>query len=305
MPLGVSSVWRSRSLADGGALLGELEALGCDGVELEYRVSAATLRGMEPRLGREVPVLSVHAFFPNPAGAGPGSGSGANAFLFSDLDRGRREEAVRHGLATIGTAARLGARAVVLHLGRVEVEDEALARYRRTVAGGDADPALVRPTVGALRSSRDRRAAPHLDAVLRSLDRLNEAALGHGLLLGVENRYNPHEIPDLEETGRILREFRGGAVRFWLDVGHALFQEAVGVARIGDWLGEYGSGAAGAHLHDIRGSRDHLAPGTGEADFPAILGALPAGALRILELRPEVAREEVLAARDLIRSLAP
>jgi len=302
--VGISSVWRSRQLADGGALLDELAGLGCDGVELEYRVRAETLRAMEPRLGREVPLLSVHAFFPNPEGAGSGAGSGANAYLFSDTDRERRAEAVRQGLATIGTAARLGARAVVLHLGRVRVDEEALEPYRRILAAGDPDPALVRPAVGPLRASRGRRRGPHLDAVLRSLERLNEEAVRRGVLLGVENRYNPHEIPDLEETGRILEEFRGGAVRFWLDTGHALYQEALGIARLGEWLGAHGAAAAGAHLHDLRGSRDHLAPGTGEGDFAAILAGLPAGALLILELRPEVPRGEVLAARDLVRALA-
>jgi sugar phosphate isomerase/epimerase len=305
MSLGISSVWRSKELVDGGALLDELSGLGFDGVELEYRVRAATLAQMAPRLGRDVPVLSVHAFFPRPEAAGAGSGSGANAFLFSDPDREAREVAVRHGVATIETAAALGARAVVLHLGRVAVAEEALAPYRRLRVAGDPDPAEVRPAVPALLAARAAAAGPHVEAVLRSLERLNTVAVRRGVLLGVENRYNPHEIPDFAETGRLLGEFRGGAVRFWLDAGHALYQEAIGVGRTADWLAAYGADAAGAHLHDIRGSRDHLAPGTGEADFAAIVGALPAAALRILEVRPAATRAEVLAGRDLLRGLEP
>jgi sugar phosphate isomerase/epimerase len=60
---------------------------------------------------------------------------------------------------------------------------------------------------------------------------------------------------------------------------------------------------AGTHLHDIRAGQDHLAPGTGEADFTAILRHLPADAIKILEIRPSVPREELLAARDFLRSL--
>ena len=49
--------------------------------------------------------------------------------------------------------------------------------------------------------------------------------------------------------------------------------------------------------------QDHLAPGTGEADFAAILRHLPADATKILEIRPSVPREELLAASDMLRSL--
>ncbi|HEY6001152.1 MAG TPA: TIM barrel protein [bacterium] len=300
--LGISSVYYSKAIADGGRLLDELAALGFDGVELEYRVRAETLRQMGRRPGREVPVFSVHAFFPNPGVAGS-EGAGANAFLFSSSDREEREAAVRHGLATLEAAERLGARAVVLHLGRVPVDRELLAEYRRLAAEpGPVSPEL-RAAVSAVLAERERLTAAHLDAVLRSLERLNREAVRRGLLLGVENRYHPHEIPSHGETGAILREFAGGAVRAWHDVGHALNLERLGVGTQRQWLESYGPQLAGAHLHDIRGGDDHLAPGTGEADFAALLGHLPADALRILEIRPDVAREQVLGARDRLRAL--
>lgn len=301
MSLGISSVWRSRQVADGGALLDELAALGCDGIELEYRVRASALAQMAPRLGREARVLSVHAFFPAPDGEG--TAGGANSWLFTAPDREEREEAVRQGIATLEAAARVGAGAVVLHLGRVAVGRALVDDFRRLLRAETPDLAAVRTAAGSLLAARRPLAAAHFDAALRSLDRLNGEALRRGLLLGVENRFNPHEMPDLEETDRILREFRGGAVRAWHDTGHALFQERIGMAPQRDWLEAFGPAHAGAHLHDIRGLVDHLAPGTGEADFGAVLRRLPAGALRILELRPETTREEVLAARDLIRGI--
>ena len=77
--LGVSSVYYSKRIDDGARLLDELAALEFDGIELEYRVRPETLRQMGKRPGRDVTVLSVHAFFPNPVAAG-GEGSGANAY---------------------------------------------------------------------------------------------------------------------------------------------------------------------------------------------------------------------------------
>ena len=300
--LGISSVYYSKQIDDGAKLLDELAALEFDGIELEYRVRPETLRQMGRRPGREIPVFSVHAFFPNPVAAGE-KGSGANAYLFSSPDRQERESAVRHGIATLEAAARLGARAVVLHLGRVPVEQELMNEYRRLeCAEGEPTPELL-AAVAAVLAARERLREPHLDAVLRSVDRLNREALRCGLLLGIENRFHPHEIPLHEEVGLILGEFAGGAVRYWHDVGHALNHQRLGVGTQDAWLEAYGTRLAGTHLHDIRAGQDHLAPGTGEADFAAILRHLPADAIKILEIRPMVPREELLAARDFLRSL--
>ena len=300
--LGISSVYFSKQIDDGAKLLDELAALEFDGIELEYRVRPETLRQMGKRPGREIPVFSVHAFFPNPVAAGE-KGSGANAHLFSSPDRQERDTAVRHGIATLDAAERLGARAAVLHLGRVPVEQELLAEYRRLESvAGPPTPELLE-SVAAVLAARERLREPHLDAVLRSVDRLNREALRRGLLLGIENRFHPHEIPIHDEVGLVLREFDGGAVRYWHDVGHALNHQRLGIGTQDAWLEAYGSRLAGTHLHDIRGGQDHLAPGTGEADFAAILSHLPEDAIKILEIRPTVPREELLVARDFLRSL--
>lgn len=300
--LGISSVYYSRRIDDGARLLDELAALGFDGIELEYRVRPEMLRQMGNRPGRDVPVLSVHAFFPNPIGAS-NEGSGANAFLFSSPDREERDAAVRHGIATLENCERLGARAVVLHLGRVPVGPDLLAEYRRLVNEDEAATPALLEAVAAVLAAREHLRAPHLDAVLRSLDRLNREALRRGLLLGIENRFHPHEIPLHDEVGTILGEFRGGAVRYWHDVGHALNHQRLGIGTQESWLEAYGAELAGTHLHDIRAGSDHLAPGTGEADYASILRHLPAQAIKILEIRPSVPREELLAGRDMLRGL--
>jgi len=300
--LGISSVYLSKRIDDGARLLDELAALEFDGVELEYRVRPEMVRQMGRRPGREVPVFSVHAFFPNPVAADV-KGSGANAFLFSSPDRRERDTAVGHGIATLEAAERVGARAVVLHLGRVPVEPELLAEYRRLECAEGPVATELLESVAAVLAARARLREPHLDAVLRSVDRLNREALRRGLLLGIENRFHPHEIPLHDEAGLILREFDGGAVRYWHDVGHALHHQRLGIGTQDAWLEAYGSRLAGTHLHDIRGGQDHLAPGTGEADFAAILRHLPADAIKIVEIRPSVPQEELLAARDFLRSL--
>jgi sugar phosphate isomerase/epimerase len=206
-------------------------------------------------------------------------------------------------VATLETAARIGARAVVLHLGRVAVEEGVLAPYRGRIA--EESPAFdrIRESVGPLLAARERLRPPHFDAVLRSVERLNREALRRGLLLGLENRFHPHEMPNHEELGLLLQEFAGGAVRAWFDTGHAAFQERLGLLPRLAWLEAYGVACAGAHLHDIRGTNDHLPPGTGEEDFGAILRLLPAGALRVVEVRAGTSREELIAGRRFLERL--
>ena len=86
-------------------------------------------------------------------------------------------------------------------------------------------------------------------------------------------------------------------------MGHALNHQRLGIGSQQAWLESYGAELGGTHLHDIRGGQDHLAPGTGEADFAAILRHLPKDAIKILEIRPSVPREELLAAKDMLRGL--
>ena len=134
----------------------------------------------------------------------------------------------------------------------------------------------------------------NLDAVLLSLERLNREAEKKRILLGIENRYHFHEIPDLEEIGIILRKFKGGNIRYWHDVGHAKTQENMGLTSQKDLLEAFSQDMIGIHLHDARGLEDHLAPGQGEMDFSEIKSFIKPSIIKILEVHPKVKRKELL-----------
>ena len=57
-----------------------------------------------------------------------------------------------------------------------------------------------------LRKERTSKRQQFLDAVLFSLEKLNQEAEKQGVSLGVENRYYFHEIPDFEEFGIIFKK---------------------------------------------------------------------------------------------------
>ena len=122
--LALSTSWRSTSAPDAVALLQALERLPISGLELEYRISEATFQQMlKPLMKSRLKVVSVHNFFPKPE-IQLGARAGGDFFLLSSLDRSERNQAVRWTRKTIEHAAELGAQAVVLHCGRVEMKRE-------------------------------------------------------------------------------------------------------------------------------------------------------------------------------------
>ncbi len=153
------------------------------------------------------------------------------------------------------------------------------------------------------RRIRTENRQANLDAVFFGLDRLNAEAERREVLLGIENRLHFHEIPDLEEVGMILEQFRGGRLGYWHDVGHARVQEHLGIVQQRDLPQAYAEEMIGVHLHDVKGLEDHLAPGEGEVDFGELAPFVQPSHVKILEVRPTVTREALLQGIELLTSL--
>ena len=299
--LGLSTVWRATRVGSGPELLSEIERaeLTIGGIELEYRIPESWDKEIRPRLRRGNPrVLSIHNFFPLPGDRDPKQATG-DLFLVTSADQEERRLAVKHTINTIRIAEDLGARAVVLHIGRVPMEKR-FAEMKQLFSEGKNNSPEMEKIRQELRQERAAKFREPLDWVLRALDRLNQEAFRRGIRLGVENRYYFSEIPSPDEIGIILKEFEGGAVGYWHDVGHSHVLSLLGFPEYENLLERYHQNLVGIHLHDSQGIQDHRAPGTGEIDFAKILPWLGPAAVRIVELRPE---EETDQVRKGIKSL--
>lgn len=289
--IGISTCWRSGRTRDSGTLLDEVTAFaGITGVELEYRILPDLL---EPLLqgirARGIRVFSVHNFCPHPA-ARASEKPGGDVFLLSSPEPEERAQAVAHTRRTLELAAEVGARAVVLHLGRVEME-EPMDQLKALYDQGDRDSTAYRSLLGRVLRDREALRSPYLAAVERSLGELVSSAQQLGVTLGIETRYYLREIPSYEETARLLETFRGAPVGYWHDMGHAAVQETLGLHDGPGWLNTYADRLAGVHIHDTRGHEDHLAPGDGTTDFSQLREHLAPSTPGILELRPDVTPE--------------
>lgn len=290
--LGISTCWWEGKDIRGDEIPSQALDMGLEGLELDYRITPEMLRRLKPALKNSVPVLSVHNVFPCPAPAGTGESRTADPFLLSSRDKEERAQAVRLAIRTIEQACDLEASAVIMHLGKVEMEDPTPELEQLFHKGASWHP-QGQERIGQLQSVRESLRQPYLDAVLFSLDRIHREADRRGVLLGIENRLHFHEIPNLWEIGFLLENFRGGKLRYWHDVGHARIQEKLGILKQEELLDKYVSQMAGIHLHDVVDLEDHHAPGKGDVDFKKIASYVGPGVVRILEVRSSAHLKEM------------
>jgi sugar phosphate isomerase/epimerase len=299
--LGISTCWWDDKSFRGDEIVSHALELGFHGIELEYRITASVYEQMKPQLKKELAVFSIHNFFPKPQDHPVGKGSG-DLFLLSSTDKEARLTAVKYSIMTIEHANDLETQAVVLHLGRVAMENP-MEDLKKLHGNGKIDQREGQAFVDEQKRIRKMTSQKNLDAVLRSLDRLNREAEKNGVFLGLENRYNFHEIPNFEEIGRILKEFEGGNLRYWHDVGHAAVQEKLGICTQKELLVTYSDMILGMHLHDLRGLEDHFSPGQGQMDYGEIRHFVQEAPIAILEVHSKVSRNDLLRGVQLIREM--
>jgi sugar phosphate isomerase/epimerase len=298
--LGISTAWWYNKVDRADSIVDDVLELGLDGVELEYRLTLNMYRELKPRLTTTLPVFSIHNFFPLPEGLDQGSG---DLFLLSSTDPEERARAVKHTIQTIQHAHDLGAQAVVLHLGRVDMPNPG-ERFAKLYNSGKEQGNAMLAFIDEQRGIRQAIHKKNMDAVLLSLEELNKEAEKKQVSLGIENRYHFHEIPNFEEIGLILERFQGGRIGYWHDVGHARAQENLGIIPHNALLQAYSDQIIGIHLHDVRGLDDHLAPGQGEIDYEEIKPYFSPSVPIILELNASrVNRKELLEGIQMIRSI--
>ena len=243
-----------------------LERFNLNAVELEDRIPSSRCDDVKSNLKRAgIKVTSVHNFFPKPEVL-PGARPSGDFFLLSSPDRDERNRAVRWTRKTIEHAARLGAQAVVLHCGRVEMKRELDVLYgffESNQIHSIAAQTFIRKKI----RERDALKEKFLESLLLSLASLCREAEKHSILLGLENRYHYDELPTLTDFERIFSELDGAPLGYWHDTGHAHVNERLTLIPSGSLLNKYADKLIGVHLHDAIDLEDHLAPGCGEIDF--------------------------------------
>lgn len=297
----VSTAWNAMKHASGEMVVQELIKLGFSSFELSVKLSEDMVEEIESIL-LQIEVATLHNYCPVPRG--PRENGGGDFYLLSSPDEEERARAVEASTKTLDWAQRMGARAVVFHFGRVDMglpagEDSSFSKILQFRAADRQDEAdnLLRQDLAL----REERKGPYLDAALRSMRELVDAA-GGKVQIGVETRYHYYEIPSIDEIQLFLDEVQPKAGGYWHDFGHAYINDLVGAASHEDFLTRYGSRTIGMHVHDVKGIDDHGPLTHGTIDFARYLKLIPREALSVLEIHGGSA-EELVESRNIWQKL--
>jgi sugar phosphate isomerase/epimerase len=252
---------------------------GYDAIEANAYVKSPDM--LERLAEGPLPLSSLHNPIPNLDST---RGMRSYDLNLAALDEDERVEAVLFARQTIENAARLGAKAVVLHMGHVPIGKEMQRELHRMWHEGMMGTLEYRDLHAEMPALRARSAGKHLERALQTLREIEPLAADRGVMLGIETRHNMHELPNIDEAAVMLSETSPDVVGYWHDTGHAATHERLGYAKQEDWLARHCHRLIGIHLHDMNVERDHQCPGSGELDWAMIARYLPESAIRVCEL---------------------
>ncbi|RYD74628.1 MAG: sugar phosphate isomerase/epimerase, partial [Verrucomicrobiaceae bacterium] len=119
--LSFSTCWNSTRHQDGEAMIQEILDMGFERVELGHGTRLTLVEGiLKMHEKGKVQFSSLHNYCPLPVEI---TRPAPDCYILSSPDQRERDRAMRLTFQTIDFAERLGAPRVVMHLGRVPIED--------------------------------------------------------------------------------------------------------------------------------------------------------------------------------------
>jgi sugar phosphate isomerase/epimerase len=282
-------------------MLREIRELGFEYAELSHGIRISLVPGiLEAVQAGEIKISSLHNFCPLPMGV---THAAPNVYQFSsDRDR-ERELAERQTLKTIEFAAKVGAGAIVLHLGSIDMKDYT-ERLLELVGDGKKETPKYERLCAEVDEKRESKKEPYFERVKESLKKLLPEVEARGLKFGAENRESLEELPLDSDFQFLFREISSPNLGYWHDTGHAQIKENLGFIHHVMHLESLHEKLVGMHIHDVQmPGRDHCPPGAGVIDFAALKPFLRPHHIKVFELSPSLKPEQVRAGVDHIKNL--
>lgn len=295
----LSTSWNSAKHKDGFGIIKEIKRLGFDTVELNFALTESMITDiLSLKEKSEINISSLHNICPLPKEVEVDEAS-PDYYSLASPDEEERELAVEVTKNTINYANRLGARAVVLHAGRVQIKD-----HTRDLALLISDEKRMAEFRAVMIKERNDKKDGYLDNVIKSLKEIIPYAKEKSVSLGIENRYYYREIPIIEEFDIIFKTFEKGSVYYWHDVGHAEVFDRLGLGRHEDLLKKFSDRLIGMHLHDIIGYlNDHKAPGRGTFDFNKLKPYVKDDTIKVIEAHQPATGSEIKRSLRLLKNI--
>lgn len=292
--LACSTSWNSHRHTDGGEMMAELLKLGFEHIELGHGLRISQLEGILQFVERgDVQITSVHNFCPMPVEVMADS---PDCYEYTSHRESDRNRAIKLTRETIQLAARVGAKAVVVHGGRIRAlpmhrELMKLVREKKLLTKEYARQKLQDVL------AREKAVPLYLERLVAALTPLLALAAEQNVHLGLENRERYEDVPSEREILPLLAKFSSPYLGYWHDFGHAQIKANLALLDHAGWLQLAGNRVFGCHLHDvIFPNKDHQPPFTGEIDYDELIPLVPAGCPMILEMHPDTPAEAIQTA---------
>ena len=134
MAYSLSTSWNASKHTNGYDIVKEIKDTGFDTIELSFTLTESIVKEiLAMKEAGEIKVSSLHNMCPLPAEIEPEEAS-PDYYSIAAIDEDERRLAISVAKNTIDYCSRLGARAMVLHAGRVQIKDQTreLARLEIT-----------------------------------------------------------------------------------------------------------------------------------------------------------------------------
>lgn len=300
----VTSVWNISEKNDIAASLTQIKDVGFGAVEAGYNLTSQRLDEFF-RLTRDqgIKIVSAHNFCPLPP-KGPRRYY-CDYYRLSSQRLQEAQAALRFTEGTIDAAARMGIPVVVIHAGMVEVDHRRVRNLFDLYRQGKRETQEFADRKNEILMKRRELAPAFLATFAGALKDLLAYAAERQVILALENRYYPHEIPSVDEFEQLFSDFAAAGLAYWHDTGHAEVARCMGFISGDEYLGKFSPYLVGMHLHDVRGIDDHLAPFSGEVDFTRWEKYLKSDSLiKVVEAHPKATAAEMRFALEKLRQLS-
>ena len=299
--LSISTAWNYKPDDDVRSRLLEIKETGLDVIEMGYRLTYNQVEGLVPLLGElGLKVSSLHNFCPLPNDA-PSPRHVSNYYRLSALDEDERRRASLWTKKTIDMAVRVKARVVIIHAGAIESLDVLSEKLLNMYKEGKKDTAEFAEVRAKLLKFRREKRGPYLESVGKTLREVMPYAQAKKIMIGLETRYYPIEIPNFEEIGEILSEFYKQGMYYWHDVGHAEVNSRLGITPHTQYFEQYENKLIGLHLHGVKVLRDHQAPFEGDFDLKEYFPYMKSHHIKVIESSSSATLEQVRAAVKILK----
>ncbi|NQX67384.1 sugar phosphate isomerase/epimerase [Paenibacillus alba] len=297
-----STCWNIKRHTVGREMIEEIKELGFRYVELNYNVTEDMMRTIEPMIEKgEIGVSSVHNVFPFI----DDKDYDTDSVMLGFDDEEKRKRSVELLIRSMEYANRYGAKAVVVHPGEVPFDDNIDSALKKLYREQGKDSAAYQQLWQEMLERRERLSPLYTKRIQESLEIVSEHAAQKGwdIALGIETRSRCYQMPSLMEAKTICENLKGGPVRLWYDIGHAMMMDRMGLYDNLKELEEVKPYIYGVHIHETLELSDHWCPYVHSKDleyFDHFLEAINFAKVKVYELKAVCQPAEIDESHQLI-----